>query len=374
MTPATDIEHRLLAHPDFGDPSSILARMRERIDSVARNLEPRLRDYVSHATLNDPVFRHALWDLTTNGNDAEPATKLLDRMERSHAAGPTTLAGEEENPKLIHGENGDILLYTPHRGDFHDLYQRQLDSFTQADRPHMRIKISQPTPKAHDQIKAAVDLLRSLFPTLGPKTLRFVGMITLIDTGGSLHSGIVGALPGAVMIDHTVLDNTALTAELLFHEALHTKLDAIAFTRRISPALYSSEAKTLITAVWHSGGADGTANQWPIHQALSSFHVYSHMVFLADAMTRTDHHRSYAGRLQSAALFRALYLGHELLRLSVGQLPEDGQRLASWLLSLLPTSDTLSPAERYLIHNGVGASSDSAPEREQPQPHWAGWR
>lgn len=183
---------------------------------------------------------------------------------------------------------------------------------------------------------------------MGPDVWRHVHAVSIVDSHGLFRSTTLHNLIGVVFIDRTELTTTCATAEALLHEGLHAKFDAIHRANPLTAAL-SSSSQSRVLAVWHSTNGD---REWSVMRALAAFHVYAHLVFLADALINLGDTRDYGSRLYTRSLFRAHYLGNEILRTDA-DLTETGHDFIRWLLDLLPDSDGLSPNQRHLIRQGI---------------------
>jgi hypothetical protein len=213
-------------------------------------------------------------------------------------------------------------------------------------------------PETRRAVTEAADLLADVVPELAADALGWVRVVACLDSGLAMHSATLELLPGVVLLDQAAIADPLVGAELLLHEALHAKFDALLTTRPILGGTKETRAGAVV-AVWHSAGADGRANRWPVVRAVSAFHVYAHLVAFGTAVAEEPVTAGYGNRLRGRALFRALYLGRELLRID-GCLGADGVVLVRWLLDLLPSPDALPAEQRRLIEHGLPRQSGTA--------------
>lgn len=123
-----------------------------------------------------------------------------------------------------------------------------------------------------------------------------------------VRSATFPQLSGAIFISRQAAADVATGAEMILHEALHAKLDMILECIPLLRSDPRQERDASIVAVWHAPDADGTGNRWTVLRALAAFHVYAHLVVLAEALAAGTLYGARGVRLRSRALFRAHYL------------------------------------------------------------------
>jgi hypothetical protein len=255
------------------------------------------------------------------------------------------------------GNHSCVLLEPPSQKSSYLGFAEVFDEFVRTDFPTVPLRLVTAESSEVERLSQGAALLCALFPRLGTDTLRYVGAIALFESNGALLSTTLADLSGVVFLDRRGLSDLALTTELLFHEGLHAKFDALDRTIPLLRPDYRDNHAARVTTVWHRA-ANG-ASQWPVLRAVAAFHVYAHLVFLADALIETEAHRRYGERLRPRALFRAHYLGRELLRSIGGALTQAGSGLVDWLMALLPPPEGFNAAERYLIEVGAHCLTSS---------------
>lgn len=313
-----DVERELLAHPIFG-----------RGKEICKSLDDQLSPMDWNAASGMPTAVHLS---TGRDGDEWAVSELTDAV-------------------CIQFGNYSCVLLDQESSYSYSGFAEAFDEFVRADFPTVPLRLVTAESAEVERLSSGAALLCSLFPRLGTDTLRYVGAIALFESDGALLSTTLADLSGVVFLDRRGLSDSALTTELLFHEGLHAKLDALDRSIPLLRPDSRDNHAALVTVVWHRA-ADGT-NQWPVLRAVAAFHVYAHLVFLADALVETEAHRRHGERLRPRALFRAHYLGRELLRSAGGTLTEAGSGLVDWLMALLPPPEGFNPAERYLIEVGV---------------------
>jgi hypothetical protein len=238
----------------------------------------------------------------------------------------------------------------------HARFEALFDEFARTSHPDDGLRLVSVDGADEHRIADATRLLAEALPRLGPNTIGYAAVFALAQVRGMLNSATLGTLPGAVFLSRRSLKSTALAAEMLFHEALHAKLAAISASTDLLRSGFEGTGYHGITAVWHNPGPDGAANRWPTPRALAAFHVYAHLVCLAGALVANGGHAEHGERLYPRALFRAHYLGRELLRAPREDLGPDGVALVEWLLAAVPMAGQFSSVERYLIEKGFDAA------------------
>lgn len=237
LSVVNEVECRLLAHSTFGNSELIRARLQAHLVSilVGTVASPRA-SFQFGPLLQDPVFRNAMRLMAAG--DAEGVEASLRIPMGLDVEG--LLASEREDVSRVCCGDHSCLLLQPGPGSAHRRFQELFDAFAHADFPGAGVRLVTAVSDEVERLARAVELLVFLFPRLGPDTLRHVGVIALVDSGGAFHSTTLADLPGAVFLDRRGLSDIPLTVELLFHEALHAKLDAVAETTPLLQARHET--------------------------------------------------------------------------------------------------------------------------------------
>lgn len=350
----------MTAHPEFGNSRRLRARLDRHLTDRAPGtglvgeLTPRLRDpgFIDRC-LGDPVVR----SLHRAPADAAMLWRAAGRA--ADAGALTAVANEHgcDEPLRLGGHPAWLFRFGP--GPLNQRLQALVGVFTATLPGPARLVDGR--AETGQAITQAADLLAGVVPELAADALGWVRVIACLDSGLAMHSATLEALPGVVVLDQAAATDRLVAAELVFHEALHAKFDALLTTRPILGG-DGEDTRAVVTAVWHGAGADGQANRWPVVRAISAFHVYAHLVAFGTALAQAPATAGYGNKLFERALFRALYLGRELLR-NDACLAAEGVALVRWLLDLLPPADALPPEQRHLIEHGLPSPSGKAGAR-----------
>ena len=216
------------------------------------------------------------------------------------------------------------------------------DRFAAAAGPGRSVRVVASDRAEREKVSTGAALLANVLPILGPDTWRNVDAVMLIDSDGVYASAtLTMSGPGIFVLDRHVLPNQTHTAELMLHEALHAKLRRLESHRSLVQRASALCRGEQVPIAWHRT-QDGLQG-WSIRRALAALHVYAHMTVFAIALQVKDADRQHGARLKSKAVFRANYLGRQLLNSRA--LTHEGVEFVGWLLSLLPlTQDIPTPA------------------------------
>lgn len=344
----------LTAHPRFGDSRqlktdlsarllSLLADSRLPTDLPARHHDADLIDRF----LGDPVVR------SLQPGSVEVA-ELWALAQRAAATGAlTAVANEYGNPEPLRLAEHAAWLFRTGPGPLNRRLQDVIGGYASTIPGPARLCDGRDEDR--QALAEAADVLVEVVPDLAADALGWVRVVACLDTGLVVHSATIDCLPGVVLVDRAALVDRLVGAELLLHEALHAKFDALLTTRQLTAVGHQAGR---IVAVWHPAGNGGRANQWPIVRAISAFHVYAHLVVFGAALAEAPASAGYGAELRERALFRAWYLGAELLR-SARYLGGDGVALVRWLVDLLPAPGTLPVEQQCLIGHGLHGQDEA---------------
>lgn len=362
----TETVAQLLAeHEIFGLIAEIEQRfLHELEDDSARLVVEGVLTEEQHRTLadgrlwTDPAVRALL-------DEQGLAPTLLPLIFRDNELLPWTLTREidayqpSESAFRETESFGLPRVLRPGAGPLHSHVGSCLQQFVQAELPDHPVRLIDPSDEVVAGLTDSAELLATALPELGAQTLRAARMIGIIDGASVLPSTQLLTVPGTLFLDGEWLRDPVRGAELLFHEALHQKLDMLQRTAGVylkPPTQIEREQR--VTAVWHIN-ADASNRRWPAMRVLAAFHVYAHLVALADGLAEIGGYKRQAADLHARALFRAQYLGHAFRRGQLSTLGTPATNLVE-LLSILPNG-TFGPVEQYLIDHGWHEDNDAGP-------------
>lgn len=364
------LERELSGHSRFGD----IRRMGDELDAEAcRRVESltgdgiisadqgrallggKVRlDPVVRALLDDPSLAPSMLPLLFRDADAVPWTLMRELEARRNWGWRGRESGKSpasQSASRAAAGAGPRPVLDPGAGPLHDFVGQRFDAFARAELPGHPVALVAPDDVVRTWLNTCTSLVVDSLPVLGTQTLDSVRMIGVFDGASVLRSTQLVTVPGVVFLDASSLRDPAHGAELLLHEALHQKLDTL---RRVAgvlprPAAGVSRGR-LVTAVWHRD--DGTnMRRWGADRVLAAFHVYAHLVALAEGLSAVGGFAHSAAVLRSRSLFRARYLGSAFLRDELSAPGSAAAELVEWLMSLLPEGD-FTAVERRLVDHG----------------------
>ncbi|MFD2415522.1 hypothetical protein [Amycolatopsis pigmentata] len=219
----------------------------------------------------------------------------------------------------------EYVVYDPDHEKIDGRVGDAFRSFVQNELSGSAAELMKPTEEDVSAVRAGYTLLLDVLPELGGDCVRHIATVALADSGAAFLSTTLADLSGVVIIDRRVLADPALIAESILHESLHSKLDALSKAHTLTFSAPGDNTTTPILAVWHPSGA--RSSWWSPWRALAACHFYAHLTVLGDGLRRTHGHADYGRRLKDRALFRAHYLGRELLRVRPAVLTETGAEM-----------------------------------------------
>ena len=291
------IETELAGHATFGDARRILDRLRAvtllRLEAASPNRPPvqtlckELRDgrrrSAAADVLADPVVLTGVDDLPEairRGDDSRAAEieelcAAALRRVRDGASGLPTAAG-----CLLHvhprGASPAIALWDPDAPEsiFKRCFESAFDaSFSESDAGSLR----RPDPALADAVGRGRDLLTLVLPELAASALAHLRLIGCIG-GEKINSFSDISIASTTFVSPDLIRTPWEMAEILLHEALHSKLGDLAGSR---PIFRRDGGAPTIQAVWRRN-QPGVAADWSLERAFSAFHVYVHLaVFFA---------------------------------------------------------------------------------------------
>lgn len=161
---------------------------------------------------------------------------------------------------------------------------------------------------------------------------------TWTDTGGLTITGAAG------------LETTAVLAESLFHEALHSKFYVLERGLAV-PSPDSDDTPTPVRIPWQRWD-DGTNHYWTIFRAVDAFYVYVHVALLRLALLARSGSVEDLERLRRVC-FRSAYLASSITKLALESgLDDERWELFKWLDSCrLPEFDLNRAGQDVLSGN-----------------------
>jgi hypothetical protein len=324
-----------------------------------QNRQIVLSNPVFRTTINEAIARIIGNSLTDWQQVEDVARAMLPTLHSSDYRDP--LAAEiADSPRIDYsGVASSIWVWNTNHPThvldrrFASLFQRELALSGLKSPAALRAPDAQ---MLHTLIQG-VQLLGDLLPDLTCSLLDHLRIIAIVDFdrassdydpshGGLFESASYDAIPGAIFLSPSSLNNPWSAAEVILHEAAHQKLNDIRLTHSIFRSGYSAEESPKIHAVWNKSLA-GNSNQWPVDRAIGAYHVYVHLsLFFSTVEQKRGELELLYGPANDIdpdtrthiAYERALYLGHELKRHAQKDLQADGYRLVDWLLAILDAS------------------------------------
>ena len=297
------IEAELAGHATFGDARRILDRLRAvtlmRLEAASPNRPPvqalckELRNGRRRSdaadVLADPVVLTGVDDLleATRRGDASRAAEIEElcaaalRRVRDGASGLPTAAGCRLH---VHpaGTSPAIALWDPDAPA--SIFKRRFESAFDALFGGLGVgSLRRPEPALADAVGRGRDLLALVLPDLAASALAHLRLIGCIG-GEKVNSISEISIASTTFVSSDLVRTPWETAEMLLHEALHSKLGDLADSRQI---FRWDGAAPRIQVVWRRNRSGGAAD-WPLHRAFAAFHVYVQMALFFARVERLE--------------------------------------------------------------------------------------
>ena len=296
------IEAELAGHATFGDARRILDRLRAvtlmRLEAASPNRPPvqalckELRDgrrrSAAADVLADPVVLTGVDDLleATRRGDASRAAEIEElcaaalRRVRDGASGLPTAAGcrLHVHPR---GASPAIALWDPDAPA--SIFKRRFESACALVGGLDASSLRRPDPALADAVGRGRDLLALVLPDLAASALAHLRLIGCIG-GEKVNSISEISIASTTFVSSDLVRTPWEMAEMLLHEALHSKLGDLAGSQ---PIFRWDGGAPTISVVWRRNRAGGAAD-WPLHRAFAAFHVYVQLALFFARVERLE--------------------------------------------------------------------------------------
>ena len=297
------IEAELAGHATFGDARRILDRLRAvtlmRLEAASPNRPPvqalckELRDGRRRAAaadlLADPVVLTGIHDLleATRRGDASRAAEIEElcaaalRRVRDGASGLPTAAGCRLH---VHpaGTSPAIALWDPDAPA--SIFKRRFESAFDASFDGLGVgSLRRPEPALADAVGRGRELLALVLPDLAASALAHLRLIGCIG-GKKVNSISEISIASTTFVSSDLVQTPWETAEMLLHEALHSKLGDLVDSR---PIFRWDGGAPTIQVIWRRNRSVDAAD-WSLNRAFSAFHVYVHLALFFARVERLE--------------------------------------------------------------------------------------